>query len=64
MFDKQGGGAVLIFNSGSGIFTSVLFEGNTATGVGQDTVLLFIHIRKSIYIMTLCTQTYILLHVS
>ena len=53
MFDKQGGGAVLIYNSGSGIFTSVLFEGNTANaGVGQ-TVLLFIHIRKSIYIMTL-----------
>jgi len=65
---------VLIFNSGSGIFTSVLFEGNTANaGVGQ-TVLLFIHIRKSIYIMTLCIMyyvpkrifvySYILLHVS
>ena len=51
VYCKQDGGAVLIQNSGSGIFTRVLFKGNTAGhsvgSVGQTLLLLlFLHTFK------------------
>ena len=33
-YSNGGGGAMTIYNSGTGIFTNVLFRGNTATTVG------------------------------